>query len=71
MPVLLASLSGLFVKILYLLLYVAVLVLIGAVVVWILGKLGITVPARIQQIAGAILILLLLIWFFTGGGGPL
>lgn len=42
-----------------------------AIVVWVLGILGIAVPLRIMQIGGAIVFLIVLLWFVQAvlGGG--
>lgn len=40
---------------------------------WVLGILGITIPPRVMQILGAIVVVLVLIWFvqaIMGGGLP-
>lgn len=52
-----------------------ILLLLGLaffVLQWVLGILGITIPPRVMQILGAIVVVLVLIWFvqaIMGGGG--
>jgi len=48
--------------ILFGLLYLAVAVLVIYVVLWLLGKLGIVIPANIVSVIWVILIILVLIW---------
>lgn len=55
-------------------LWLLVIGLAFAIVMWVLSVLGITVPLRIMQLIGAIVFLLVLIWFLqavvAGGAHP-
>jgi hypothetical protein len=52
------------VAILSLLIWLAILFLIGAVVVWVLRDLlGVAVPAHILKIVAGIVVLIVLLWF--------
>lgn len=55
------------------LIWLLVLGLVFYLVVWVLGLLGIPVPAQVIKIVGAIVFLLVLLWFvqtlMSGGGG--
>ena len=59
-------------SVLYGLLYLAGVILVVYVILWILGLLGIAIPENIKKVIWAIVIILCLIWIvsnlFTGGG---
>lgn len=55
------------------LIYLLVIGLCFALVIWVLGMIGVPVPMRVIQILGAIVFLLVLLWFIqavlAGGAG--
>ncbi len=55
-------------SILTLLIYLVVLGIIGYLVVYVLGVLGITLPPRVVQLVGVLILLLVVLWFFTSAG---
>jgi hypothetical protein len=57
--------------VIWLLIYILILGLIGYLIIWVLGVLGIPVPQRVIQIVGVIVVLLVILWFVQAvlGGG--
>lgn len=51
--------------VIWLLIYLLVLGLIGWLVIWVLGLIGVPVPQRVIQIVGAIIFLIVLLWFLS------
>lgn len=53
-------------SIISLLVYAVVLAILGYLVVWVLGIVGVTVPPRIIQLFAVLVVLILILWFFQG-----
>jgi hypothetical protein len=60
------SLKALLLRVLYILLAIAVVVLIYYLVIWVLGLLGITVPVHILQVIFVVIGLAAAIYALTG-----
>lgn len=50
-----------------LLIYLVVLGIVFYLVIYVLGMLGVTVPPRVIQLVGVLVLLLAILWFLQGG----
>jgi hypothetical protein len=57
------------ITILWALLYLAVIVAVVYLILWVLGKLGLAIPAQIVNIIWVIVVLLAIIWLFQHFSG--
>ena len=54
-------------SILSLLIYLVVLGIVFYLIIYVLKALGITVPTKVIQLVGVLVLLLVILWFFQGG----